>query len=246
MKIAKEQIIGFIIIAAFFVLMGYTIELPVFQFASKKQILFDALTPIELFFLCLTITCVYFLVTYFVLPSELVKNLKAMQAPIQEAYSTKFDYWLKSLIYEDQIGAEEHTLTVEIIRHQLQHSETNVLVAMAQLNDMKVQTFIKELHAKADAKMKDAKSDVEREKVEILKKALESIDKLPAIWQAYIIACLVGSNSEFQNDMDIQRDISSFVKDLKEQEVKKAKAEVDTFEEKMKKEKQKYTTNDKV
>lgn len=117
---------------------------------------------------------------------------------------------------------------------------------MAQLNDMKVQTFIKELHAKADAKMKDAKSDVEREKVEILKKALESIDKLPAIWQAYIIACLVGSNSEFQNDMDIQRDISSYVKDLKEQEVKKARAEADTFEEKMKKEKQKYTTNDKV
>ncbi|HCZ37154.1 MAG TPA: hypothetical protein DHV26_14630, partial [Cytophagales bacterium] len=233
-------------IAVFFVLMGYTIELPVFQFASQKHVLFDALTPIELFFLCLTITCVYFLVTYFVLPSELVKNLKAMQAPIQEAYSTKFDYWLKSLIYEDQIGAEEHTLTVETIRHQLQHSETNVLVAMAQLNDMKVQTFIKELHAKADAKMKDAKSDVEREKVEILKKALESIDKLPAIWQAYIIACLVGSNSEFQNDMDIQRDISSYVKDLKEQEVKKARAEADTFEEKMKKEKQKYTTNDKV
>lgn len=246
MKKLKEQIIGFTIIALLFVLIGCTIELPVFQFASKKQTLFEALTPIELFFLCLAITCVYFLVTYFMLPSELIKNLKTCQAPIQEAYTTKFDYWIKSLLYEDEVHAEDHTLDIATIKNKIRHAETDVLMGMAELEDMTIQTYIKKLLAEADEKMKNAKSEVEREKVTILKKAIESIDKLPPIWQAYIIACLTGSNQEFQNDLDIQRDITSYVKDLKEQEVKKARAEAETFEQKMKKEQKKYSTNDQI
>lgn len=246
MKISKEQLVGFIIVAAFFVLLGFTVELPLFQFTSKKVTLFEAVAPIELFFICLVITCTYFLITYFTAPSKMLKNLKSLQEPLQKVYNTKFDYWLKSLLFEEEFNELTHSFNIETVKDRIESAKINVLMEAAKVNDMTITTYIHYLTAEADTKLKKAKSEIDVSKVEILKEAAKIIDKLPPIWQAYIICCLTDSHREFQNDMDIQRDISGFVKNLKEQEVKKAKAEAETFEQKMKKEQQKYTTNDKV
>lgn len=246
MKISKEQIVGFIITAIFFVIIGFTIELPVIGFASKKVTLFEMVSPIELFFICLTITSVYFLITYFISPSGVLQQLKSYKEPIQKVQNEKFEYWLKSLLFEDEIQAQEHLFNVELIKGRIESGRINVLVETAKLNDMSITTYLNHLTTEADANLKNATTELEKTKAETLKLAIKSIEKFPPIWQAYIISCVIGSTREFHNDMDIQRDISGYVKELKEQEVKKAKAEAEAFEQKMKQEQKKYNTNDKV
>lgn len=246
MKISKEQIIGFTIVIIFFAIIGFTIELPVIGFASKKVTLFEAVSPIELFFICLTITLVYFLLTYFISPSGVLKQLKSYKEPLQRVQNEKFEYWINSLLFDDELQKINHTFDVESIEGRIESGRINVLVETAKLNDMTVSTYLKHLTAEADVNLSNAKTEMERTKAETLKLAIKSIEKFPPIWQAYIIACVIGSNREFHNDLDIQRDISGYVKDLKEQEVKKAKAEADAFEQKMKQEQKKYATNDKV
>lgn len=246
MKISKEQIVGFIIMAIFFVIIGFTIELPVIGFASKKVTLFEAVNPIELFFICLTITSVYFLITYFISPSGVLQQLKSYKEPIQNVQNEKFEYWLKSLLFEDEIQKQNHLFNVELIKGRIESGRINVLVETAKLNDMSITTYLNHLTTEADANLKNATTELEKTKAETLKLAIKSIEKFPPIWQAYIISCVIGSTREFHNDMDIQRDISGYVKDLKEQEVKKAKAEAEAFEQKMKQEQKKYNTNDKV
>lgn len=246
MKISKEQIVGFIIIALFFVLIGFTVELPVIGFAPKKVTLFEAVSPIELFFICLTITLVYFLMTYFISPSGVLQQLKSYKEPLQRVQNEKFEYWIDSLLYEDELQKQNHIFDVESIHGRIESGRINVLVETAKLNDMTVSTYLKHLTAEAEVNLSNAKTEMERTKAETLKLAIRSIEKFPPIWQAYIIACVIGTTREFHNDLDIQRDISGYVKDLKEQEVKKAKAETEAFEQKMKQEQKKYTTNDKV
>ena len=229
-----------------FVLCGFSIKFPLFASASEKQSLFQSSSAIELFFIIVGLSLIYFLVTYFFPLSDVFKQLKAYQEPLQKVYNKKFDYWLKSLLYENEIAANEHLFNIESIKNRIKKDKHDVLVKAAELNDMKVETFIKKLTATAEANFKDAKSEMEKAKAETLREAVKNIHKLPPIWQAYIVSCLTGTNNEFQNDMDIQREISEFVRDLKDQEVKKSKAETETFEEKMKKEKKKYTSNDKI
>ncbi len=246
MKISKEQIVGFIITAVFFVIIGFTIELPVIGFASKKVTLFEAVSPIELFFICLTITSVYFLVTYFISPSGVLQQLKSYKEPIQNVQNEKFEYWLKSLLFENEIQEQNHLFNVELIKGRIESGRINVLIETAKLNDMSITTYLNHLITEAEANLKNATTELEKTKAETLKLAIKSIEKFPPIWQAYIISCVIGSTREFHNDMDIQRDISGYVKELKEQEVKKAKAEAEAFEQKMKQEQKKYNTNDKV
>ena len=214
MKISKEQIVGFIIIALFFVLIGFTVELPVIGFAPKKVTLFEAVSPIELFFICLTITLVYFLMTYFISPSGVLQQLKSYKEPFQRVQNEKFKYWIDSLLYEDELQKQNHLFDVESIQGRIESGRINVLVETANLNDMTVSTFLKHLTTEAEINLTNAKTKMELTKV--------------------------------HNDLDIQRDISGYVKELKEQEVKKAKAETEAFEQKMKQEQKKYTTNDKV
>lgn len=246
MKFSREQIVGYIILMSLFILCGLSIKFPLFAADSDKRTLFQSSSAIELFFIIVGLSLVYFLVTYFFPLSGVFKQLKAYQEPLQKVYNEKFDYWLKSLLYENEIAANEHIFNVESIKNRIQRDKHDVLLKAAELNDMKVETFIKKLTAIADANVKDAKSEMEKAKAETLREAVKNIHKLPAIWQAYIVSCLTGTNKEFQNDLDIQREISEFVRDLKDQEVEKSKAETETFKEKMKKEKKKYTSNDKV
>ncbi len=246
MKFTREQIIGYIIVVALFILCGLTIKFPLFASASEKQTLFQSSSFIELFFIFVVLSGVYFLVTYFFPLSGIIKQMKAYQEPLQKVYNQKFDYWLKTLLYEEEVQEQEHFFNVQAVKNRIESSKISVLVEAAQLNDMAITTYIKHLEAQADAEFINANSEMVRTKAHVLKEAVKHIDKLPPIWQAYIISSLTGHNSEFRNDIDIQRDISEFVKDLKEQEVKKAKAETKTFEQKMKHEQKKYSTNDKV
>lgn len=246
MKFKKEQIIGYIIVLSLFILCGLSIKFPLFASASEKQTLFQSINGIELFFIVLILSGLYFLTTYFFPPSSIIKQLKAYQEPLQKVYNEKFDYWIKSLLYENELKAQEHLFNVQSITNRIDSSKIDVLKQAAELYEMTTSTFIKYLTAQADANLTEAKSQMERTKAETLKEAVKNMKKLPPIWQAYVIACLTGQNQEFKNDMDVQRDISIFVSQLKGQEVKKAKAEAETFKQKMKKEKQKYTPNDKV
>lgn len=246
MKFSREQIIGYIIVLVLFILCGFSIKFPLFAAASEKQTFFQSGSPIEIFFTVLILSGVYFLFTYFFPLSGIIKQLKTYQEPLQKVYNQKFDYWLKTLLYEEEVQEQEHFFNVQAVKNRIESSKISVLVEAAKLNDMVITTYIKHLEAQADAEFINAKSEMERTKAHVLKEAVKHIEKLPPIWQAYIISSLTGHNSEFRNDIDIQRDISEFVKDLKEQEVKKAKAETKTFEEKMKQEQKKYTSNDKV
>lgn len=246
MKISKEQLIGFIIVAVFFTIIGFTIELPVFSFAAKKVTLFEAVSAIELFFICLTITSVYFLVTYFVSPSGVLEQLKLYKEPFRKVQNEKVEYWLNSLLFEDELVEQNHIFDVESIKGRIESGRINVLLETAQLNDMTVSTYLKHLTAEAEVNLNNAKTEMEKTRAETLRLAIKGIEKFPPIWQAYIISCVIGSTREFHNDLDIQRDISGYVKELKEQEVKKAKAETEAFEQKMKQEQKKYTNNDKV
>ena len=149
-------------------------------------------------------------------------------------------------MFEDEIQEQEHLFNVELIKGRIESGRINVLVETAKLNDMSITTYLNHLTTEADANLKNATTELEKTKAETLKLAIKSIEKFPPIWQAYIISCVIGSTREFHNDMDIQRDISGYVKELKEQEVKKAEAEAEAFEQKMKQEQKKYSTNDKV
>lgn len=246
MKFSREQIVGYIILMTLFVLCGFSIKFPLFASASEKQTLFQSCSAIELFFIVLILSGLYFLITYFFPPSSIIKQLKAYQEPLQKVYNQKFEYWIKSLLYENELTEQEHFFNVQSVKNRIDSSKIDVLKQAAELYDMTTSTFIKYITAQAEANLNEAKSQMERTKAETLKEAVKHMKKLPPIWQAYVISCLTGQNQEFKNDMDIQRDISEYMSQLKEQEVKKAKAEADTFEQKMKKEKQKYTPNDKV
>lgn len=245
-KLLNEQIIGFVIVAAFFILIGFTIKFPLFGFALERTTLFEVVSSIELFFICLTITLVYFLVTYLIKPSGALQQITSYAQPLKEIQNQKFQYWLKTLLFEDEIQEQDHLFNVEYIKGRIESGRINVLTETAQLNDMTVNTYLKHLTAEAEVNLSNAKTELERTKAETLKLAIKDIEKFPPIWQAYIIACVIGSNREFHNDLDIQRDITGYIKDLKEQEVKKAKAEAEAFEQKMKFEQKKYTSNDKV
>lgn len=246
MKISKEQIIGFVILLVFFTIIGFSIDFPVIGFASKKVTLFEAVSPIELFYIFLTFTLVYFFITYFISPSGVLQQLKSYKEPLQKVQTGKFDYWLKSLLFDDEIKELDHLFNVELIKGRIESGRINVLVETAKLNDMTVSTFLKHLTAEAEVNLTNAKTQMEKTKAETLMLAIKGIEKFPPIWQAYIISCVIGSTREFHNDLDIQRDITEYVKQMKEQEVKKAKAEADAFEQKMKHEQKKYTSNDKV
>lgn len=246
MKISKEQAIGYVILLIFFTIIGFTVELPVIGFASKKVSLFESISPMELFFISLTFTLIYFFVTFFISPSGVLRQLKSYKEPLQKVQNEKFEYWLKSLLFENELQEQDHLFNVELVKGRIESGRINVLVETAKLNDMTVSTYLKHLLAEADANLSKAKTELERTKAETLMLAIKGIEKFPPIWQVYIISCVIGSTREFHNDMDIQRDISGYVKELKEQEVKKAKAETELYEQKMRQEQKKYTTNDKV
>lgn len=184
--------------------------------------------------------------TYFISPSGVLQQLKSYKEPLQRVQNEKFEYWIDSLLYEDELQKQNHIFDVESIHGRIESGRINVLVETAKLNDMTVSTFLKHLTTEAKVNLTNAQTEMEKTKAETLMLAIKGIEKFPPIWQAYIIACVIGTTREFHNDLDIQRDISGYVKDLKEQEVKKAKAETEAFEQKMKQEQKKYTTNDKV
>lgn len=245
-KILNEQNIGFLIIAAFFTLIGFTVKLPLFGFIGEKVTLFEAVSGIELFFICLVITLMYFFITYLISPRSALKQIKSYAEPLKQVNNDKFQYWLKSLLFDEELQEKDHQFNVELITGRIESGRINVLTETARLNDMTVNTYLKHLTAEAEVNLSNAKTELERTKAETLKLAIKSIEKFPPIWQAYIISCVIGSTREFHNDLDIQRDITEYVKQMKEQEVKKAKAEADAFEQKMKHEQKKYTSNDKV
>lgn len=245
-KILNEQNIGFLVVAAFFTLIGFTVKLPLVGFTTQKVTLFEALSYVELFFICLTITVAYVFITSLVSPSRALMQIKSCAPSLRKVHEEKFQYWLKTLLFDEEIQEKDHQFNVELIAGRIESGRINVLTETAKLNDMTVTTYLKHLTAEAEVNLSNAKTELEKGKAETLLLAIKGIEKFPPIWQAYIIACVIGSSREFHNDLDIQRDITEYVKQMKEQEVKKAKAEAEAFEQKMKHEQKKYASNDKI
>lgn len=238
MKFSKEHYIGYIIVIVFFVLFGCTVKFPLFAPESQKHTLFQSTNILELFLILLLLTGVYFFIAYLIPFNKIIKQLKSYREPILKLNQTKFNYWLKSELYEHEIKEQVHLDTIGSHVNTRALSDINVLQKAAELSDMKVETYIKAIRAQAQANLINAQSEMERSKAEILNKAVKIISKMTPMWQAYIISCVTGAKNELTKDPELQKEMDIVVKEKYEQELRKAVLDNDNLEYKYKRNQQ--------
>jgi len=79
----------------------------------------------------------------------------------------------------------------------------------------------------AEFNFKKAEGDTAIEKAGLLKKGVESFDKLTPILKAYVISCLLGHSNQSPNDLAYDDEIRNIIKNMKEEDLKRTKIEND-------------------
>lgn len=238
MKVTKLQIAGYILTITVFGVFSYMIKLPVFSESYKKQTLVQSSNVLELTILILLISVLYFVVIYFIPLKEVAEKIKSMKDPIMNMQKEKFDYWLKSELYEHQLAHETHLEMVDGFEVRKAWNELNVLQKAAELNQMETDNFVKTLLAKANASYTEATSEKEKAEAKLLMEAVPLMSKMSPMWQAFVISCITKGQHTLTEDLELKKELNEVVKDKQKQELRKAVIENDNLEEKFKRNKQ--------
>lgn len=238
MKITKLQQIVYGIILGIFVLLGFAIKFPIFAPSSEKQSFFQSASLLEIFVVIVFITGLYGLFIYFIPVKGVAEQIKSFRDPILKLQKTKFEYWLKSQLYEYEISEQGHHTEIEGYKTRRALEEIDVLSKAAELNDMEVGTLIKFLQAEADTNYINASTEKEKAEAEILKKAVSIMPKMSPLWQAYIISCVTKVQNSLTEDLELKKEINEVIKDKQKEELRKAKIENNNLADKYKRNKQ--------
>jgi hypothetical protein len=214
------------------------IKLPVFSESYKKQTLIQSSSILELSILVIAISILYFAFVYFIPIKEIAVKIKAMKEPIMKMQKEKFDYWLKSELYEQQLSHESHLEWMDGFEVRKAWNELNVMQKAAELNDMETDSFVKMLMAKANAAYTEATSEKEKTEAKLLMEAVPQMAKMSPMWQAFVISCITRGQHTLTEDLELKKELNEVVKDKQKQELRKAVIENDNLEEKYKRNKQ--------
>lgn len=232
MKITKEQLLGYSVICFFFILFGFTVEFPLFGLHAQKETLFQSSSILEIFLILLVITIVYFVLVHFIPLDIVVKQVKSYRKPMLKLHNEKFQYWLKSELYEQELKEQQHLDAIDYHVNVRETEKIEVLKKAAELNDMTMETYTKTLKGQAEANLINAKSEVEKSKALILLKGVKIIHKMSPMWQAYIISCVTNNESDINKDLELQKEIDQIIKDKSSEELRTMKLENNNKEEK--------------
>lgn len=237
MKITKVQLISFVVVFSMFIVLGLTVRFPLLEESSKKQTLFQSANALEIISMSLFVVALCFVVIYFVPVKDIALQIKSFRKPIMKLQKEKFEYWLKSELYEHEIKHAAHREIIDNYEVEKALKEIDVLKKAAELNDMETQTYIKLLTAQANANYTQATSEKEKAEAKVLMEAVPLMSKMPPMWQAYIISCVTKVQNTITEDLELKREFNEIVKDKQKEDLRKAVIENDNLQEKYKRNK---------
>jgi len=238
MKFSKSVIAGYILVAVIFTLLGFVIKLPLFAIASEKQSIFQSLSILEIISIFVFVTILYFAIMYFIPVKGIAEQIKSYREPLMKLQKDKFEYWLKSELYEKEIEHRHHVETMEAFEFKKALDKIDVFKKAAELNGMETDNYVKVLTAKANANYIDATSETEKAHAKILLEAVAIMPKMTPMWQAYVISCVTKVQNVLTDDLELKKEINEIVKDKQKEDLRKSVIENDNLEEKYKRNKQ--------
>jgi len=228
-----NKYIGYVIVITIYFIFAFTAKLPILASESEKSTIMQTSSFASILFHLIIITVLYTLIIYFIPFKVLATQIKSYQQPLRTTMSIKFEYWLRSLLHEDELREEKHISEVSKYINERATAKIDILKKAAELNDMTTQTFIKLLEAQAHTNFINAKGETEKAHGKLLLEAINFIAKMSPMWQAYTITSIFGSTNANQsiNDLDLKKEFAEILKKVKEEELRtmKNKNDYDEF-----------------
>jgi hypothetical protein len=226
-QLTKTHYIALVIFLFVYVLFGLTVKFPLLAPESQQETLFQSTSIAGILFQMIIISLLFLGVGYFVSFESLLKRIKVYKEPVRYTLNRKFEFWLRSELYEAEEKDQIHITRMAEYFNIRDNNRLDVLKKAAELNDMKVETFIKALRNHAQSSVDYAKSEVDLAKANLLNDAVKYIEKMPPMWQAYVISSLMGETNGFKEDLEFQRDLSDIMKRMKKEELRNIKLDND-------------------
>ncbi|MBI5402496.1 MAG: hypothetical protein HY959_03785 [Ignavibacteriae bacterium] len=169
---------------------------------------------------------IYYTLTQKELP-ELLKEFKGKQIDV---IRKKIHYYFAEQLHDDEIKYKEHASRLHAFDTKIATEKLGVLEKMAKVEQMSSDTYVKVLRANAETNLQNAQSETERARASILLEGVKLLKDMPPMWQSYIITSLAGNSKEFDEDLELQRELRDIIKKMKEQELRKSKLDNDNTE----------------
>jgi hypothetical protein len=121
-------------------------------------------------------------------------------------------------------------LETDSLEEDVNMKREDVKIKKAERERIENNNIIDKLKAQAKINLLDSKSEIEKARASILLEAMKYLKDLPPVWVSYVISSVSGNNSEIEQDVDLQRDLSETIKKIKDEEVRTFRLKNDEME----------------